>query len=345
MISGTPSLFKFWPQRRTKLKHQGNSHVIWFGSFQSSWNIASGFPSWRHRGSRGKTPFPPPRLRDPASLRRLGAKPKARLKEKYFLRTSLQDIAIGMAETNKTSPLEKVPDHVRFGEVKGPFGSPIKTARPSRDGNFVDLTRCGDFQKKPGPDAKGRLIIWQLNVAGLSSLKKAALSQRLSLSQPGIALLQETKNRSTTATKISGYYDFHHPRSGRGGGVAILIRHGLQCEQVSLPDARSLEAIALLAFAQASPPISLLTFCNPPPALALVSHSISIILRLDPHALVAGAANLDHDTWENRLPSSKDGEKFATTLLDFGFEVANDPSLATRIDGNEAPSPDVSFSR
>ncbi|KAH9586633.1 hypothetical protein LSM04_002891 [Trypanosoma melophagium] len=247
----------------------------------------------------------------------------------FLLRgTSLQDIAMSATETKTTSPLEKVPDHVRFGEVKGPFGSPIKTARPSRDGNFVDLTLRGG-----------------LNVAGLSSLKKAALSQRLSLSQPGIALLQETKNRSTTATKISGYYDFHHPRSGRGGGVAILIRHGLQCEQVSLPDARSLEAIALLAFAQASPPISLLTFYNPPPALALVSYSISIILRLDPHALVAGAANLDHDTLENRLPSSKDGEKFATTLLNFGFEVANDPSLATRIDGNEAPSPDVSFSR
>ncbi|ORC83695.1 uncharacterized protein TM35_000601260, partial [Trypanosoma theileri] len=174
--------------------------------------------------------------------------------------TSLQAIAVSAIETKTTSPLEKVPDHVRFGEVKRSFGSLIKTARPSRDGKFVDITRCGDIHKNPGPDANGRLICWQLNIAGLSPLKKAALTHRLSAFLPDIVLLQETKNQSTTATKILGYCDFHHPRKGRGGGVAILVRHGLQCEQISLPGTDSLETIAIRVFAPASPPLSVVTF-------------------------------------------------------------------------------------
>ncbi|ORC89197.1 uncharacterized protein TM35_000132010 [Trypanosoma theileri] len=79
--------------------------------------------------------------------------------------------------------------------------------------------------------------------------------------------------------------------------------------------------------------------------MARISHLISIVRRLDPHALVAGDANLHHDIWDSRLPASKEGEDFATTLVDLGFEVVKNPLLATRTNGTDSSSPDVTFSR
>ncbi|KAF8282004.1 hypothetical protein TcBrA4_0081350 [Trypanosoma cruzi] len=68
---------------------------------------------------------------------------------------------------------EKVPRHARCGEVRrSACRLSEKTARSFRCGHAVDITRCGDVHKNPGAEEDGCITVWQLNIAGLSSVKK-----------------------------------------------------------------------------------------------------------------------------------------------------------------------------
>ncbi|RNC52495.1 hypothetical protein TcCL_ESM10263, partial [Trypanosoma cruzi] len=112
-------------------------------------------------------------------------------------------------ETKTTPPLEKVPRHARCGEVRrSACRLSDKTARPFRCGHSVDITRCGDVHKNPGPEEDGLITVWQLNIAGLSSVKNIAFAVRLELPQPDIVHLQETNTRIATAAKLYDHNEF-----------------------------------------------------------------------------------------------------------------------------------------
>ncbi|RNC46863.1 hypothetical protein TcCL_NonESM03250 [Trypanosoma cruzi] len=122
--------------------------------------------------------------------------------------TPQQGVAASTTETKTTPPLERVPRHARCGEVRqSACRLSVRTARPFRSGHSVDITRCGDVQKNHGTEEDGYITIWQLNIAGLSSVKKVGSFARLELPQPDI-VLQETNTRSATAAKLTGYNGF-----------------------------------------------------------------------------------------------------------------------------------------
>ncbi|RNE95867.1 uncharacterized protein Tco025E_09890, partial [Trypanosoma conorhini] len=264
----------------------------------------------------------------------------------WTTRTPQRGTAASTTETKTTSLLEKVPRRARRGEVKRSACRPAdKTARPIRFGHSVDITRCGDVHKNPGPDEDGSVVVWQLNIAGLSPVKNIALAARLARHQPDIVLLQEVKNQSATATKFIGYTDFHQARGGRGGGVAVLVRHTLPCECLTLPGTDPLEAIAVCVFLPAFPSICVVSFYNPPPALAHAAQLASIVRRLGSAAIVAGDVNLHHELWDSHLPPTEEAELLAAALVDTGFEIANDLAQATRLSGRSISSPDVTAYR
>ncbi|RNC33205.1 hypothetical protein TcCL_Unassigned04116 [Trypanosoma cruzi] len=114
-----------------------------------------------------------------------------------------------------TSPLEKVPRHARCGEVKrSACRLSDKTARPFRCGHSVDITRCGDVHKNPGPEVDGFIALWELSIAGISPVKRVAFVARLEQHPPDIVLLHEISNRSNVATTCSGRNDFHQAALG-----------------------------------------------------------------------------------------------------------------------------------
>ncbi|PBJ69213.1 hypothetical protein BCY84_20245 [Trypanosoma cruzi cruzi] len=87
-----------------------------------------------------------------------------------------QGVAASTTETKTTSPLESVPRHARCGEVRrSACRLSDRTARPFRCGHSVDITRGGDVHKNPGTEEDGYIIIWRLNIAGLSSVKRLHL--------------------------------------------------------------------------------------------------------------------------------------------------------------------------
>ncbi|RNC32136.1 hypothetical protein TcCL_Unassigned05284 [Trypanosoma cruzi] len=122
--------------------------------------------------------------------------------------TPQQSVAASTTETKTTPPLERVPRHARCGELKrSACRLSDKTARSFRCGHSVDITRCAELQKNPETEEDGFISVWQLNVAGLSPVKKIASAARLEQHQPDIVLLQKTNTQSATAAKLYGYND------------------------------------------------------------------------------------------------------------------------------------------
>ncbi|RNC35431.1 hypothetical protein TcCL_Unassigned01691 [Trypanosoma cruzi] len=62
--------------------------------------------------------------------------------------------------------------------------------------------------QEPWPEEDGYINIWQLNIAGLSSVKNIAFAARLEQRPPDIVLLQEINNRGDVAMKLSGHNDY-----------------------------------------------------------------------------------------------------------------------------------------
>ncbi|RNC35162.1 hypothetical protein TcCL_Unassigned01985 [Trypanosoma cruzi] len=63
-----------------------------------------------------------------------------------------QGVAASTTETKTTPPLEKVPRHARYGEVRrSACRLSDRTARPFRCGHSVDITRGGDVHKNHCP--------------------------------------------------------------------------------------------------------------------------------------------------------------------------------------------------
>ncbi|KAF8303909.1 hypothetical protein TcYC6_0041270 [Trypanosoma cruzi] len=136
--------------------------------------------------------------------------------------TPQQGVAASTTENKTTPPLEKVPRHARCGEVRrSACRLSDKTARPFRSGHSVDITRCGDVHKNPGTEEDGCITIWQLNIAGLSSVKKIASAVRLEQHPPDIVLFQETNTQSATAAKLYGHNDFL--QAALGAVVALSL--------------------------------------------------------------------------------------------------------------------------
>ncbi|RNC34081.1 hypothetical protein TcCL_Unassigned03160 [Trypanosoma cruzi] len=137
--------------------------------------------------------------------------------------TPMRCIAASTTETKTTPSLEKVPRHARCGEVKrSACRLSGKTARPFRCGHSVDITRCGDVHKNSGTEEDGYITNWQLNIAGLSSVKKIASAARLELHPPDIVRFQQTNSRSATAAKLYGHNSFL--QAALGAVVALLFR-------------------------------------------------------------------------------------------------------------------------
>ncbi|RNC58193.1 hypothetical protein TcCL_ESM04241, partial [Trypanosoma cruzi] len=119
------------------------------------------------------------------------------------------------------------------------------------------------------------------------------------------------------------------------------MRHSLPCERLSLSGTDLLETIAVRVFPQCCPSTCVVNLYNPPTATFKSSSFISTIRRLGPAAIIAGKLNLHHGLWDRHLPSTTGGENFVAILIDFNFELANDPAQATRITHRNFPSPDV----
>ncbi|RNC41961.1 hypothetical protein TcCL_NonESM08457 [Trypanosoma cruzi] len=132
------------------------------------------------------------------------------------------------------SPLERVPRTVGCGGARQ-FACSLtdRTAQFFHCGHSVGITRCGGVRRSRSPDEDGLVVIWQLIPSGPSPLR-IVLAARLAQHRSDMFLLPECRQESAPATRLVGCSDFHQACSGRAGGVALLVRHTLPCERLSL---------------------------------------------------------------------------------------------------------------
>ncbi|RNE96287.1 hypothetical protein TcG_13067 [Trypanosoma cruzi] len=117
--------------------------------------------------------------------------------------------------TTTASPLEKVPRTVGFVAARWFACSPNdRTAQSFYCGRSVGINRCGGVRKSRSPDEDGLVATWQLRTSDPSSFR-IALAARLAQHQPGMALLQECRHQSASATRLIGCGDFRQACSGR----------------------------------------------------------------------------------------------------------------------------------
>ncbi|ESS55137.1 hypothetical protein TCDM_13407 [Trypanosoma cruzi Dm28c] len=248
--------------------------------------------------------------------------------------------------TTTASPLENVPRSVGCGAARRFACSPTdRTAQSFHCGHFVGITRCSGVRNSRSPDEDGVVVAWQLIPSGLSSVKNIASAARLEQHPPDVVRFQETNTRSATAAKLYGYNGFIQSRTGRASGVAVLVRHSLPCERLTLPGTDLLETIAVRATPQGCPSILVVNLYSPPTATVQSSSFISTIRRSGPAAIIAGDLNLHHGLRDSHTPSTTGEEDLSSTLIDMDFGLANDPAQATRITNRNVSSPDVAAYR
>ncbi|KAF8307411.1 hypothetical protein TcBrA4_0018420 [Trypanosoma cruzi] len=248
--------------------------------------------------------------------------------------------------TTTASPLENVPRSVGCGAARRFACSPTdRTAQSFHCGHFVGITRCSGVRKSRSPDEDGLVVAkWQLIPSDPSPLR-IALAARLAQHHPGMALLQECRHESAPATRLIGCSGFHQACTGRGGGVAVLVRHSLPCERLSLPGTDLLETVAVRVFPPGCRSICVVNLYNPPTATVQSSSFISTIRRSGPAAIIAGDLNLHHGLRDSHTPSTTGGVDLSSTLIDMDFGLANDPAQATRITNRNVSFPDVAAYR
>ncbi|KAF8278776.1 hypothetical protein TcBrA4_0105840 [Trypanosoma cruzi] len=133
-----------------------------------------------------------------------------------------------------TAPPLKVPRSVGCGGARRfACGLTDRTAQSFHCGHSVGITRYGGVRRSRSPDVDGLVVIWQLIPSGPSPLR-IALAARPAQHRPDMALLQVCRHQSAPATRLVGCSDFHQACSGRAGDVALVVRHTLPCERLSL---------------------------------------------------------------------------------------------------------------
>ncbi|ESS55649.1 hypothetical protein TCDM_12864 [Trypanosoma cruzi Dm28c] len=133
--------------------------------------------------------------------------------------------------TTTASPLEKFPRTVVCVAARRFACSPNdRTAQSFYCGRSVGITRCG-VRKSRSPDEDGLVVIWQLRTSGPSPLRIALLA-RLAQHQPGMALLQDCRHQSASATRLIGCGDFRQ-------ACSVCACEGLRRENNSIGDCGS----------------------------------------------------------------------------------------------------------
>ncbi|RNC36414.1 hypothetical protein TcCL_Unassigned00627 [Trypanosoma cruzi] len=194
--------------------------------------------------------------------------------------TPQQGVAASTTETKTTPPLERVPSHARCGEGRRSARRLlVRTARPFRSGHSVDVTRGGDVHTNPGTEEDGFITVWQLNIAGLSSVKNIAFAARLEQRPPDIVLLQEINNRGGVATRLCGHNDYLRASLG-----AVVV---LPFWCATLYRASACRSLALTSWR----PLLSVYFRRAVPAFACrISTTLPQQLVNNPHLLISFAA-------------------------------------------------------
>jgi exonuclease III len=181
---------------------------------------------------------------------------------------------------------------------------------------------------------KPHLKIVHWNCFKLCTDRLAGLALLLDEIQPSIVLLNEIKMNSEQANlflRYKSYYTYHKCRNEFGGGVAILIKEGIDHSEINL-ESLNLEVIGLKIYLDESE-FNLVSYYNPPKS-ALSSDLFVKMFELNSNFIVAGDLNAKSLSIGCKAPNNN-GRILENLLSSTDLVVLNDDTPTHKRFGTE----------
>ena len=201
----------------------------------------------------------------------------------------------------------------KFGSLLSSNDITVESESKSTSG----LSSVHDLLKSPGDRNNLRIGVCNANIKG----KRAELQELLNYSQCDIVLTSETKLPSASEKKSSkkAYdpseilpknYDgsIHRPRNLDGGGVMVIVRKGIVCEEISLKAGKHGEVVCAKISIAKSPPLYVCAYYRPPSdtensldSLNLALEELEEIVNKNPRTcvIIGGDFNAPGINWSD----------------------------------------------
>lgn len=143
----------------------------------------------------------------------------------------------------------------------------------------------------------------------IMAISETRLSPNVSLATPGYALYRQDKHSS-----------------GRGQGVALLVRQNIVHSYFHMPITQHLEVTGIKMLISGREHIFVSAYQSP--NLPLFTDDIDAVLKLSQRVLIMGDLNANHDLWIPGIKNSHGNKLFNHMLSsDFSIHASNTPTL------------------
>lgn len=191
--------------------------------------------------------------------------------------------------------------------------------------------------------SKLRLLSWNSDGVRLKIHELFDLAVRvLSIDIIGICETRLTVNSTLDTPGFTCYrQDKHH--SGRGQGVAILVRNDLEHSVLTIPNTINIEAVGIVVKISVIDYIILSIYQSP--NLPMLRSDLELLFGLGSHVVIMGDFNANHSHWLSSYTNTR-GRILFNHMLESDY-VIHSPNLPTQVNycPNRNPtSPDLVLS-
>ncbi|ESN91431.1 hypothetical protein HELRODRAFT_165465 [Helobdella robusta] len=219
--------------------------------------------------------------------------------------------------------------------------SPVRGAQPNRP--IIRNKTSATPNINPISHSDSKLNILQFNCNGLKN-KSAEIAHHLSIHNISIAALPETKLSTRSAVPVFKNYAIYRKdrKSGRGGGLMMLIHHKIPYTIKQLPDTVTMESQGITIMADDTE-INIVNVYIPPQSACPPHFCASIADLLEfPNIILLGDLNAHDGLWYSGNSDAR-GETLAAEIDDSDCCTLN-LDCPTRLPSNCQPtSPDFSI--
>ncbi|ESO02814.1 hypothetical protein HELRODRAFT_174237 [Helobdella robusta] len=215
--------------------------------------------------------------------------------------------------------------------------SPVRGAQPHRP--IICNKTSATPNINPISHSDSKLNILQFNCNDLKNKNKSAeIAHHLSIHNISIAALQETKLSTRSAVPVFKNYAIYRKdrKSGRGGGLMMLIHHKIPYTIKQLPDTDTTESQGITIMADGTE-INIVNVYIPPQFAFPPHFCASIVDLLEfPNIILLGDLNAHDGLWYSGISDAR-GETLAAEIDDSDCCTLNLDS-PTRLPSNKQKS-------
>ena len=185
-----------------------------------------------------------------------------------------------------------------------------------------------------------RLLSW--NADGVRSKIQELLDLAVCSVPVDIITVCETRLTNNIPLLTPGFVCYRKDKhdSGRGQGVAILVKQGIEHSVINIPPTINIEVVGISL--NISGVVHVIVSAYQSPNLPLVPSDLDVLLNLSNHLIIAGDFNANHDHWLSSYTNTRGRVLFHHMLNNDYFIFA--PSIPTHIHysvDNNPTNPDL----